>query len=118
MSEFVQEVQTDTVDLVVHVQTADVFAVVFHDYVDEVVDRCLWILSVSVYITPGGPLRRQAGLTVFITDQDLAVEDLIVSEDIGEHLLVEVLGRRLEGDFHSAGFLEFEVDVSFLLSAQ
>lgn len=57
-------------------------------------------------------------LTVFITDQDLAVEDLIVSEDIGEHLLVEVLGRRLEGDFHSAGFLEFEVDVSFLLSAQ
>lgn len=51
MSEFVQEVQTDTVDLVVHVQTADVFAMVFHDYVDEVVDCRLWILSVSVYIT-------------------------------------------------------------------
>ena len=51
-------------------------------------------------------------VTIFIPDQDFTVENLVVSKDTGDHLLVEVLGRRLEGDFLTPGFLELEVDVS------
>lgn len=54
--------------------------------------------------------------TVLISHQDLAVEDLVVSQDIEDDLLVEVLGRCLEGDFHSAGLFGFEVDVAFEVS--
>lgn len=86
---------------------SDVFSVVFHNDVDEVVD-CCW----------GCPLVYAKGLlacrrTVLVSHQDLAVEDLVVSQDIEDHLLVEVLGRCLEGDFHSACLFGFEVDVAF-----
>lgn len=40
MREFVQEVQADAIDLVVHVEAADVFPVILHDNIDEIVDRC------------------------------------------------------------------------------
>ena len=53
-------------------------------------------------------LRR----TVLIAHQHLAVEHLVVAEHIVDHLVVQVLRRRLEGDFHAAGFLGFEVDIT------
>jgi hypothetical protein len=87
--QLIQVRDPDTVDLVVHVQALDVLPVVFHDCVDEV-----------VY---GG---------VFVADEDLAVEHLVVFEDVVEHFLVEVLGRRREVDFHAAGFFGLEVDVA------
>lgn len=41
-SETVEEVQADTVNLVVHIKALDVCPVVFHDDIDELVDRgCL-----------------------------------------------------------------------------
>ena len=52
------------------------------------------------------------GGTVFFAHEDLAVEHFVVAEDVVDHFLVEVLGRGLEGDFHAAGFLLLEIDVS------
>lgn len=89
--QLVQEVEADGVDLVVDVQALDILPVVLHDHVDEVVDR-----------------------RVLVAHQDFAVEHLVVAEDVVQHLLVEVLRRRLERDLHSAGFLGFEVDVRWL----
>lgn len=66
--ELVQEVDRDAIDLVVHIETLDVLAVVLHDDVDEVVD--------------GG---------VFVADEDFAVEDFVVAKDVEEHFFVEVL---------------------------
>lgn len=82
--QLVQEVERHAVDLVVHVQALDVLAVVLHDDVDEVVHG-----------------------RVLVANEDLAVEDLVVAEDVVEHLLVEILGRGLECDFHAARLLRF-----------
>lgn len=87
--ELVEEVERDAVDLVVDVQALDVLAVVLHDDVDEVVDG-----------------------DVLVADEHLAVEDLVVAEDVVDHLLVNSLGGRLEGDFHAAGRFDLEVDVT------
>ena len=81
--------EADGVDFVVDVETLDVFAVGGHDGVDEVVD--------------GGGV---------VADEDFAVEDFVVFEDVVEHFFVEVFGRRGEVDFHAAGFFGLEVDVS------
>ena len=55
-------------------------------------------------------------VTVFISYQDLAVQHFVVSENIIEHLFVQMLGRILERDFHTAGFFGFEVDVAGRIS--
>lgn len=55
---------------------------------------------------PGGKLA-----TIFISDQDFTVENLVVSKDTGDHLLVEVLRGRLESDFLASSLLEFKVDI-------
>lgn len=87
--ELVQKVKRDAVDLVVDVQAPDVLAVIFHNNVDEVVDS-----------------------DVFISDKHLAVEDLVVTEDVINHLLVNVVRWRLEGNFHAASLFDLEVDIS------
>ena len=88
--ELVEEVERDGVDLVIHVQAVDVGAVVFHDHVDEVVDR-----------------------GVFVPDEHLAVEHLVVAEDVVDELFVDVFRRGLERDFHAPGFLLLKVDVGW-----
>jgi hypothetical protein len=85
----VQEVERDTVDLVVDVQTLDVLTVVFHDNVDQIVDRA-----------------------VLISDENLTVENLVVAEDTHDHLLIEAFGCGLEGDLHASRFLGLEIDIS------
>ena len=50
--------------------------------------------------------------TVFISHKNLAIQHLVVAEDVVEHFLVEVFGRALKGDFHTTGFFLFEVDVA------
>jgi hypothetical protein len=87
--EFVQVRDADGVDFVVDVEAFDVFAVVFHDCVDEVVDS-----------------------GVFVADEDFAVEHFVVFEDVVDHFFVEVFGRGGEVDFHPAGFFGLEVDVA------
>lgn len=87
--ELVEEVKGDGVDLIVDVEALDVLAVVGHDDVDEVVDG-----------------------TVLVSDEDFAVEDLVVAEDVHDHFFVDSFGGGLEGDFHAAGFFGFEVDVT------
>ena len=86
----VEEVQTNRVYLVVHVQATDVFPVVLHDDIDEVVDR-----------------------GVLVSDEHLTIEHFVVAEDVVQHLLIEVLGWGREGYFHAAGFLLLEVDVGW-----
>lgn len=92
--ERVEEVEGDGVDLVVDVEAVDVGAVVGEDDVDEVVDG-----------------------DVFVADEDFAVQHLVVAEDVVEHLLVDFLGWRGEGDFHAACLLQLEVDVANILLA-
>ena len=53
-------------------------------------------------------------LTVLVTDKHFAVQDLVVFEDVVEHLLVDILGRNLEGDLHTTSCFRLEVDVSSL----
>lgn len=93
--ELVQKVERDAVNLVVDVQALDVLAVIFHDDVDEVVDS-----------------------DVFVSDEHLAVEDLVVAEDVINHPLVYPFRWRLESDFHAASRLDLEIDISeiFLLA--
>ena len=59
-----------------------------------------------------GRVKGQLGLTVLVTDQHFAVEQLIVAKYVVEHLLIEVFRRGLEGYFHSSGFLGFEINVA------
>lgn len=88
---------------------SDVLSMVFHDHVDEIVDRCClgrWLVR----------WHKRVGIgtccpTVFISHQNLAVQDLIVTQHVVDHLLVQVLRRSLECDFHSAGLLGLQVDV-------
>lgn len=56
--------------------------------------------------------------TVFIADQNLAVQDLVVTQHVVEHLLIEVFRRSLERDLHSAGLLLFQIDVPDAVSAE
>jgi hypothetical protein len=46
-------------------------------------------------------------LTVLVSNEYLAVEHLIVSEDVVEHFLVEILRWCRECDLHPPGFLRF-----------
>jgi hypothetical protein len=79
----------DGVDFVVDVEAFDVFAVVFHDGVDKVVD--------------GG---------IFVAHEDFAVEHFVVFEDVVDHFFVEVFWGGLKVDFHPTGFFGLEVDVA------
>lgn len=87
--ELVEEVERYTVDFVVHVQALDVLAVIFHDDIDQVID----------------------GAAV-VTDEDFAVEELVVAQDAHDHLLVEAFWGGLEGDLHAAGLFRFEINIS------
>ena len=49
---------------------------------------------------------------VFVAHEDFDVEELVVAEDVVQHLLVKVFGGGLEGDFHAAGFFGLKVDVA------
>lgn len=85
----VQEVERDAINFVVDVETLDVFAMVFHNDIDEVINGA-----------------------VFISDENFAVENFVVAKDVVDHLLINILGGCLEGNLHTAGGLGFEVDVS------
>lgn len=50
-------------------------------------------------------------LTILISDKNLTIEHLVVSQNVVEHLLIEVLGRSLKGNLHAAGLLWLQVDV-------
>ena len=80
--------QGDGIDLVVGVQTLDVLPVRRHDGIDEVVDR-----------------------GILIANEHVAVQNLVVTQDVVQHLLVKVLWRRLERDFHAASLFRLEVDI-------
>lgn len=62
---------------------------IFHDDVDEVIYS-----------------------TVFVSDEDFAVEDFVVAENVVDHFLIDIFGGCLEGYFHAASGFGFEVDVS------
>lgn len=64
---------------------------VLHDDVDEIVHR-----------------------GIFVADEDLAVQHLVVTKDVVDHLLVNVLRWCREGDLHAACFLGFEIDIGGL----
>lgn len=53
--------------------------------------------------------------TVLVSDQYFTVEDLVVAQDVVEHLLVQALRWRLKGDFHATSLLDFEINVSVII---
>ena len=56
--------------------------------------------------------------TVFVTNEHFAVQDLVIAENVVQHLLVEtVLRRCLEGDLHATGLLVLQVDIPVSSSA-
>lgn len=62
--------------------------------------------------------QERGGDTILIPNQDLTVKDFVVSEDIENHLLVEIFRGCLECDFHAACFFCFEVDISSFYQCQ
>jgi hypothetical protein len=56
--------------------------------------------------------RLIAVLTILISNQALAIQHLVVSQDVENHLLVDLFRRILKADFHAAGFLFLEVNVA------
>ena len=79
---------------------------VFHDHIDEVIDRRCALISIAC--------KRHEGalLAILISHQNLAVQHLVVSEDIVKHFLVQVLRGRLESNFHATCFFRFQIDIS------
>lgn len=51
-------------------------------------------------------------LTVLISHEHFAIEHLVISQNVVQHLLIEILGRTLESDLHPTSFLDLEIDVS------
>lgn len=51
-------------------------------------------------------------LTALVSYENFAIEYLVVPQYVVQHLLVQVLGRTLKGDFHSTGFLRLQIDVA------
>ena len=76
---------------------SNILAVIFHDDVDEVVHSRY---SVSVVATSG--VNR---LTVLITNENLAIEHFVISQDVVDHFLVKIFRRCLKVDLHSSSFL-------------
>lgn len=60
---------------------------------------------------------KPEGRTVLVSHQHLAVEDLVVAENIVEDLLIQDLGWCLEGDLHAAGLFDLEIDVSVIFGS-
>ena len=87
--ELVEKVERHAVDLVVNVEAFDVFSVILHDDIDEVING-----------------------SVFIADKDFAVEDLVITEDVVDHLLIKMFRGCLEVNFHATSLLSLEIDVS------
>lgn len=50
-------------------------------------------------------------LTILISHEDLAVQHFIVSEDVVQHLFIEIFGGVLKSYFHTTCLLSFEIDV-------
>lgn len=54
--------------------------------------------------------------TIFIANQNFAVQHLVIAQDVIDHLLVDVLGCRLESDLHATRLLLLQIDVSATVS--
>ena len=54
--------------------------------------------------------------TVLVSYKDLTVQHLVVTEDVVQHLLIEILRRRLERDLHTASLLLFQIDIAVTVS--
>ena len=75
--------------------------------------------TVAGRLLDSGSTRRGEGeRAVFVPDEDFAVQHLVVSQDVVQHLLVQVLWRALEGNLHSPSLLGLEVDVSRRISSK
>ena len=53
--------------------------------------------------------------TVFVSHEDFAIQDLVVAQDVVQHLLVKQLRRRGKCDLHAAGLLGLQIDVGRFL---
>lgn len=81
---------------------------VLHDHIDKVIDSD-WHLLAQLEIP------YLSTHTILITNKHFAIQDLVIAEDVVQHLLVEaVLGRRLEGNFHATSFFGLQVDIPVL----
>jgi hypothetical protein len=57
--------------------------------------------------------RNLAVHTVLVTNEHFTIQDLVVAENVVQHLLIEtVLRRRCEGDFHATSLLVLQIDIS------
>lgn len=54
--------------------------------------------------------------TVLVPYKDLTVQHFVVTEDVVQHLLIEILRRRLERDLHTASLLLFQIDIAVAVS--
>lgn len=59
----------------------------------------------------GKTLPNRIWLTIFVPNKHLTVQHLVVSEDVVEHLFIQVLWGCLECNLHSSGLLRLEIDV-------
>ena len=54
-----------------------------------------------------------AARTILVTNKYFAIQDLVIAENVVQHLLVEtVLGWCLESNLHATGLFVLQVDVS------
>jgi len=75
----------------------DVFPVIFHDDVDKVINGC--------YSRSADTRKTCKRPTVLVADKYFAVQHLVVSQYVVQHLLIKVLGRTLESYLHASRFL-------------
>ena len=54
--------------------------------------------------------------SILVADKNLAVQNLVIPQDIVKHLLIQVLGRRLKGDLHASSLFGLEIDVATIVS--
>ena len=77
---------------------------VFHNHIDKVINRSC---AVSIHES-----RLEGWLTIFISNKYFTIQHLVVSQNIIQHLLIKVLWRILERDFHPASLLLFEINIA------
>ena len=82
---------------------------VLHDDIDKVIDGD-WPTLAQMFSIGCWPAH-----TVLVTNEHFTIQDLVIAEDVVQHLFVEsVLRRSLESNLHATSLLGLQVDVPFL----
>lgn len=87
---------------------SNVLAVVFHDDIDEVVN-CGY--QSRLVIRHPSRSKTCITLTIFISHKHFTVENLVVTQNVVDHPLIQTLRWLRESNLHATSTLDLEIDI-------